>query len=75
MCGDWNATKESYQLFQQKGYEILNCGCYGEFITHPQSMKPLDNIVAKGLSISNVNIIETNLSDHYPIFCTLRLKD
>lgn len=75
MCGDWNATNETYQLFSQKGYELLNCGKFGEFVTHPQTMKPLDNIAVKGLRISNIGILETDLSDHYPISCTISINE
>ena len=75
MCGDWNGAPDVYKLFEKKGYELLNCGDNGRYVTHPLSSKYLDNIVVKGLAMSNVNVLETNLSDHYPISCTVRLKE
>lgn len=75
ICGDWNTSPESYRLFEDNGYQLLNCGKFGQHITFPSSSMYLDNILTKGISILDISIIETDLSDHYPIMCKIRLKD
>ena len=75
MCGDWNASIEEYELFEKKGYELVNCGEHGQFITHELSSKYLDNIVIKGCSIADITVVETDLSDHFPILCTVYFNE
>lgn len=69
ICGDWNTG--DYSLLKKAGYTLANDGSY---VTFPKSGKPLDNIVVKGLTISDVKVIKTDLSDHYPISCKITLK-
>lgn len=69
LCGDFNTEdKSDYDLFIQAGYSLAN---KGDIATYPTNnpYKPLDNIVVKGLHISNVHITPTFLSDHFPIVC------
>lgn len=67
MMGDWNVSQFSeFNAFENAGYILANDG---SLITYPSSNKALDNIVVKGLSISHVKVINSPLSDHYPLLC------
>lgn len=69
MCGDWNTG--NYKKFVNAGFSLANDGTYK---TYPQKKYPLDNIIVKGLRITNVRLIETDLSDHYPLTCRISIK-
>lgn len=71
--GDWNvATFSMFDPFVTAGYTLANDG---SFITYPVGAgRALDNIIVKGLTISNPGMIETtSLSDHYPFYCDISL--
>ena len=70
ICGDWNT--ETYNLLKNGGYELANDGSLKTF---PSKGYALDNIAVKGLNISDVRMIKTDLSDHYPLTCRLSLKE
>ena len=70
IIGDFN-TWDLHQ-FKKDGYVIANDG---SIVTYPSKKNPLDNIVAKGINISNVYAIETELSDHYPLVCEISIKN
>lgn len=70
MCGDWNTG--IYSSLKDAGYILAN---NSSLKTFPSKGYPLDNIVVKGLSISEVKMIKTNLSDHYPLICKIILND
>lgn len=69
MCGDWNTT--DFSQFRKAGYSLAN---NGTLFTYPYKSYPLDNIIVKGLRISDVKMIKTDLSDHYPLVCTVSVK-
>ncbi|MBO7578882.1 MAG: hypothetical protein J6T43_07860 [Prevotella sp.] len=69
MCGDWNTT--NYSQFKIAGYSMANDG---SIITYPKKSYALDNIVVKGLEISDVRVVKTDLSDHYPLVCRVSFK-
>lgn len=72
MCGDWNAAdKDAMNIFIKAGYTVANDG---SIATYSTKMTPLDNIVVKGLNVSDVRVVETDLSDHYPLMCKISLK-
>lgn len=72
MCGDWNAaSKDAMNVFIEAGYTVANDG---SIATYSTKMTPLDNIVVKGLNVSDVRVVETDLSDHYPLMCKISLK-
>ena len=69
MMGDFNSrTGSGYDPFVNAGYNLVNDGSY----LTSENM-PLDNIVVKGLTISDAGMITTDLSDHNPLFCTVSL--
>ena len=74
ICGDFNVADVSeYDIFKSAGYVLANHGSSGDLITYPSKDggHPFDNIICKGFEISNVQVIETNLSDHYVIICDM----
>jgi len=69
VCGDWNT--EIYSALKNAGFELANDG---SLKTYPSSKaEALDNIAVKGLKISDVRMIKTSLSDHYPLVCNISL--
>ncbi len=70
MIGDWNIG--DYTIFKKEGYTMAN---NGSLVTFPGKKYPLDNIIAKGVKISDVRVLKTDLSDHYPIVCKISIND
>lgn len=68
IIGDFN-TRDLRQ-FKKNGYVTANDG---SIVTYPNKKYPSDNIVAKGVNISNVYSIETDLSDHFPLVCEISI--
>lgn len=78
ICGDFNvADVTEYDIFKGAGYALANHGTSGDLITCPSidGGHPYDNIICKGFEISNVQVIETNLSDHYVIICDIMINN
>jgi endonuclease/exonuclease/phosphatase family metal-dependent hydrolase len=68
MCGDFNT--KNYSKFKKAGYKLANDG---SIVTFYKKSAPLDNIVTKGVKISDVRVVKTELSDHYPLVCSLSI--
>ena len=68
ICGDFNTHNLS--RFQNAGYSIVNDGT---FKTYPSKGHAIDNVVYKGVKISNVHMQSTTLSDHNPLICKVTL--
>lgn len=73
ICGDFNTTASSYSLFTDAGYSLANSGEWGTFPS-AKTTAPLDNIISKGLVIRNAYVINSSLSDHFPIVCTVSIS-
>ena len=69
MLGDWNTW--DWSKIKKEGYTLANDG---SFITFPSKKYALDNIIVKGLKIIDVRVIETDLSDHYPLVCKIIIE-
>lgn len=69
ICGDWNT--EALSSLKDAGYKLANDG---SLKTYPLKKSALDNIAVKGLDVSDVRVVKTNLSDHYPLVCRVSLK-
>lgn len=70
IVGDFNVRADNdYDLFAEAGYVMANHGYLGDIITYPNesSSHILDNIIVKGGQILYTEVIESDLSDHYPI--------
>ena len=74
MVGDWNVNTFSlFDAFTTAGYTMANDGTY---YTYPSGERALDNIIVKGLYISNVGMVETiDLSDHLPFYCDISITN
>ncbi len=78
ILGDWNAYDYSYfDLFADAGYSIANRNeiptCTGS-ATHDLQW-PVDNMVAKGLTINDFRGEPTTLSDHVAVIATVTLAN
>lgn len=70
MIGDWNVKEFSYfDKFVDAGYTLGNAD--GALYTYPG--RSLDNIIVKGLTISDFKVHYTTLSDHYAVSATIKL--
>ena len=69
MFGDWNTW--NWSKFKKAGYSLAN---NGSLITFPSKSYALDNVIVKGLEISDVKVVKTDLSDHYPLVCRITVK-
>jgi endonuclease/exonuclease/phosphatase family metal-dependent hydrolase len=68
ICGDMNTW--NFSQFVKTGYKLANDG---RTVTFPSKGYALDNIIVKGLNLSNVRVLKTELSDHYPLICEVSL--
>ena len=77
MLGDWNAYyAEYYTRFANAGYTVGNDG---SFLTCTGSKTgglewPVDNIIVKGVTMTDFHIAETNLSDHVAVVATITVN-
>lgn len=69
ICGDFNT--KNYSKFKKAGYTLANDG---SIVTFYKKSAPLDNIVTKGVRISDVRTVKTELSDHYPLVCKISIN-
>ena len=69
LCGDWNTS--NYKQLKKAGYILAN---NGSLKTFPSRSNALDNIAVKGLVITDVRMIKSDLSDHYPLVCNISIK-
>lgn len=66
MMGDWNVSAFSeFNAFTSAGYTLGNDGTYKTY----DGNRALDNIIVKGLTVSNTGIVSSDLSDHLPFYC------
>ena len=68
ICGDWNTG--DYRLLEEAGFALAN---NGTMVTFPSKNYPLDNIAVKGVKMSEIRVVPTDLSDHYPVVCKISL--
>lgn len=71
MVGDWNVYAQSdFNPFVTDGYTLANDGT---IVTYPLTSKAPDNIIVKGLTITNAQAFVSDLSDHYPLIATVSI--
>ena len=71
LLGDWNVRAFSYfNLFTAAGFSLANTN---EKV-YTYSASSLDNIVYKGVEISDFTLLGTNLSDHNAIKCRVTVR-
>lgn len=73
--GDFNvADPDEYDTFINAGYVMANHGYLGDIITQPEKSACADNIICKGFTINNIQIVQdTDITDHYCIYADLTL--
>jgi len=72
MMGDWNVKDFNYfKNFIDAGYSLANND--SNLYTYANENRSLDNIVYKGVTVSDFTLAGTNLSDHYGIYCTVTI--
>lgn len=73
--GDFNvAAASEYDAFKNAGYTMANHGYLGDIITQPAKSACADNIICKGFTINNIQIVQdTTVTDHYCMYADLTL--
>ena len=79
LMGDWNSTYNKFQIFQNAGYSVAQTDsrlatygpCQGSKYNNDivDGYGSYDNIIYKGVTVSNFGLAGTKLSDHYAIYC------
>lgn len=70
LMGDWNARYFSYfSIFEDAGYTLGNT----DSSKYTCGTSSLDNIMVKGLKVSDFKVHTTGLSDHYAVSATVSL--
>ena len=73
MLGDWNVnTFSEFNVFTEAGYTLANTD---KNMPTYMSGSSLDNIVYKGVKVTDFTLAGTNLSDHYALYCTITVED
>lgn len=75
MMGDWNCRDFDYfNLFISNGYKLANNDSSINTYRLPCDTNcSLDNIIYKGINVSNFKVHTTTLSDHYAISCKVSI--
>ena len=73
LVGDWNCILfDHFDLFKDAGYALANNDPNLEtFKGNAVNSKALDNIIYKGVEVKNFTLVETALSDHNALTCTI----
>ena len=74
LMGDWNVGSFSYfDTFVNAGYKLA-C-TKSNLPTYVGNTRCIDNIIYKGVTVSDFTLAGTNLSDHYGIYCTVTVEN
>ena len=74
LMGDWNVGSFSYfDTFVNAGYQLA-C-TKSNLPTYVGNTRCIDNIIYKGVTVSDFTLAGTNLSDHYGIYCTVTVEN
>ena len=72
LMGDWNAYFSDFSVFTDAGYSLANTD--SNLSTYSASIDPIDNIIYKGVTVSDFGLAGCTLSDHYAIYCTITVE-
>ena len=73
LMGDWNVGSFSeFDVFTEAGYTLANTD---KKMPTYKSGSSLDNIIYKGVTVTDFTLAGTNLSDHYALYCTITVED
>lgn len=74
LLGDWNVnTFSEFDLFTDAGYSLGNTDA--NMSTYNEGIYSLDNIVYKGVTVTDFALAGTDLSDHYAVYCTITVDE
>ena len=74
LLGDWNVNYFSeFELFTDAGYSLGNTD--ENMSTYNEPGYPLDNIIYKGVTVTDFTLAGTDLSDHYAVYCTITVNE
>ncbi len=72
LLGDWNINSfAEFGIFTDAGYTLANTD---ERMPTYNSGSSLDNIVYKGVNVTDFALAGTDLSDHYALYCTITVN-
>ena len=81
LMGDWNSTYDKFEIFANAGYSLANTDGLLATYSECQDSKydtdivdgygSYDNIIYKGVNVSDFGLAGCKLSDHYGIYCTV----
>ena len=79
ISGDFECVdKADYDIFTNAGFKLCNGGDFGWFNTCMtplvDTVTELDNIIVKGFDVEDVEVRYNDLSDHFPLIATLKIK-
>ena len=85
MMGDFNVTYDKFRIFQNAGYGIAQTDsmlstygpCQGSkkyYVDKSEGYGSYDNIIYKGVNVSNFALGGTKLSDHYGLYCDITVE-
>ena len=73
LLGDWNVnTFSDFNLFTDAGYTLGNTD---KNMPTYEGGSSLDNIVYKGVTVTDFTLAGTDLSDHYALYCTVTVDE
>ena len=73
LMGDWNVGSFSeFDVLTEAGYTLANTD---KNMPTYKSGSSLDNIIYKGVTVTDFTRAGTNLSDHYALYCTITVDD
>ncbi len=75
LLGDWNINSFSeFELFTDAGYTLANTDNKMPTYKKDDYSDSLDNIIYKGVTVSDFSLAGTDLSDHYALYCTITVN-
>lgn len=75
LLGDWNINSFSeFKTFTDAGYTLANTDNTLPTYRKDGSCDSLDNIIYKGVTVSDFSLAGTDLSDHYALYCTITVN-
>lgn len=75
LMGDWNTRSFTYfEQFTNAGYTLGNDSPSNATLAGNSTNRALDNIIVKGLEVSDFRVHPTSLSDHYAVTATIGIS-
>ena len=73
LMGDLNASPDSQELLKLR--KILNDPSEGRgFVTKPDEKRQIDYILVRDLKVEEIKVLDSNASDHLPLWAKIRVQ-